>query len=410
MEKERDYYKSYIVSISLVISICTAAIFFGIAWQERRLVAKENLVHARALFNSIVLTRKWNAAHGGVYVEKKAGVHSSPYLPGTDITGSDGRTYFMRNPALMVREISELADRDGQFRFHMTSLNPINPQNAPGEFEKEALVLFEKGIKEQYRYESREGRTYFRYVAPLYVEKECLPCHAKQGYKIGDVRGGISVVFNVEGMYARLKSNVAVLTVLAVLTLFLLLGSIYFITLKFFSKLNEAREKIETLAVTDGLTGLANRRHLMQRFEEEFQRAKRLGKELGCILLDIDYFKSINDRFGHLVGDDVLRALTRILKESVRKYDIVGRFGGEEFLVILPDTSFEETKQFAERMRELVKGKIKDRQDLPEFNVSISLGIASLSSGDVSIDNIVRKADDGLYSAKNSGRDRVGWV
>lgn len=410
MEKERDYYRSYIVSVTLVISLCTAAIFFGIAWQTRQLVEKENLVHARALFSSIVLTRKWNATHGGVYVEKKEGVQSSPYLQGTDVKGNNGKTYVMRNPALMVREISELADRNGLFQFHMTSLNPINPQNAPDDFEREALTLFGKGMKERSRYEVVDNRTYFRYVAPLFVEKECLSCHGAQGYKLGDVRGGISVLFNVDIMHERLRSVFAILTTLGILTLLLLLGSMYFITLKFFSRLNEAREKMEMLAITDSLTGLANRRHLMQRFDEEFQRARRLGKELGCILMDIDYFKSINDQYGHLVGDDVLRAISAILSESMRSYDVVGRFGGEEFLIVLPDTDFDATKGFAERMRSLVKEKIKMREDIPNVQVSISLGVASLSDDVASIDDMMRKADDGLYRAKNAGRDRVGWA
>ncbi|WP_333656424.1 GGDEF domain-containing protein [Dissulfurispira sp.] len=108
----------------------------------------------------------------------------------------------------------------------------------------------------------------------------------------------------------------------------LLLGLIYFFTIRLIKRVYEARKQIEKLATTDGLTEIFNRRHLISRFEEEFERTKRLKKELGCIILDIDRFKSINDNYGHCVGDEVLKEVANRTKNSIRPYDIFGRYGG----------------------------------------------------------------------------------
>jgi uncharacterized phosphosugar-binding protein len=118
------------------------------AVRTSQLIKEENLVQARTLLDSILLARKWNSDYGGVYIEKKKGVQSNPYLKDPDIRTTDGRIFTNRNPALMTREISEYARREGRFVFHITSLKPLNPGNAPDSFETEALKLFEKGIVE----------------------------------------------------------------------------------------------------------------------------------------------------------------------------------------------------------------------------------------------------------------------
>ncbi|MEK7741849.1 MAG: GGDEF domain-containing protein, partial [Nitrospirota bacterium] len=162
---------------------------------------------------------------------------------------------------------------------------------------------------------------------------------------------------------------------------------------------------------TDGLTGIFNRRHIMTRFNEEFERTRRLKKNMGCIMIDIDRFKSINDEFGHLVGDEVLREVSVRIKNSIRIYDVLGRYGGEEFLILLPDTDFDNTRSLAERIRENVKADMFLATDMPlHIHITISSGIARMTDGDSSIDDIIKRADEGLYKAKNSGRDRVEWL
>jgi len=159
------------------------------------------------------------------------------------------------------------------------------------------------------------------------------------------------------------------------------------------------------MAITDGLTDLFNRMHLFSRFEEEFNRAKRLKNNLGCIMLDIDHFKSINDKYGHLTGDEVLKEISLRLRNSIRIYDVLGRYGGEEFLIVLPDTDFENAKSLAERIRDKIKEKL-----IANIRVTISLGITSIQEKDETINDMIKRTDEALYKAKNSGRDRVEWL
>lgn len=160
---------------------------------------------ARNLFNMVVLTRAWNASHGGVYVPVSDKAPPNPWLvhPRRDVTTTDGRQLTMINPAYMTRQIAELASTRQGAVFHITSLKPIRPQNAPDDWERGALAAFEKGageVSELLR--EGQGGARLRYMAPLRVTPPCLACHAVQGYKNGDVRGGISVSVPFEPVLA----------------------------------------------------------------------------------------------------------------------------------------------------------------------------------------------------------------
>ncbi len=290
--KERNIYTTFIISTSLVIALVLSGIFLDMAIRTRQLLNEENIIQARIVFNTIVLTRKWNANYGGVYVEKKKGVESNPYLENPDIRTVDGRVFTLRNPALMTREISEYAEKEGMFKFHITSLKLMNPHNKPDEFEEKALRQFETGAaKEVSGTELVNNRTYFRYMAPLYIEQDCLQCHQHQNYAIGDVRGGISISFDIEELQDKIRYNAIAIVVFGIITTLLLLGLIYFFTSRLIKKIEEARQTIEKIAITDELTELFNRRHIMSRIEEEFEKFKRLKKKVSCIMADIDNFK-----------------------------------------------------------------------------------------------------------------------
>ena len=151
---------------------------------------------ARNMFGMVVLARAWNAEHGGVYVPVSPKAQPNPYLehPRRDVTTTDGQRLTLINPAYMTRLIAELAERTGGTVFHITSLNPIRPKNTPDDWERRALADFEQGAKESVEVVTDEkGQPLLRYMAPLLVAKPCLVCHEKQGYKLGDIRGGISV-------------------------------------------------------------------------------------------------------------------------------------------------------------------------------------------------------------------------
>jgi signal transduction histidine kinase len=150
---------------------------------------------ARASFDLIVVTREWNARHGGVYVFVSDSAQPNPYLPEENRTliAVTGQTLARVNPAYMTRQISEISTGEGLPRLHITSLNPLRPANGPTAWEQTALERFSQGEAETAALDVRDGKPVFRYMAPLHVTEACMPCHAKQGYKIGDVRGGISV-------------------------------------------------------------------------------------------------------------------------------------------------------------------------------------------------------------------------
>ena len=162
-------------------------------------IAKES---AKAFFNQIIITRFWNAFHNGVYVPITEKTKPNPYLvdPLRDLTTTNGIKLTKINPAFMTRQISEIALEKSSIQFHITSLNPLRPGNKPTPWEESWLNSFEKGTKEQSSFVhlniDNDKKFLYRYMEPLHVEKPCLSCHEKQGYKLGDVRGGLSITLS----------------------------------------------------------------------------------------------------------------------------------------------------------------------------------------------------------------------
>ena len=163
---------------------------------------------------------------------------------------------------------------------------------------------------------------------------------------------------------------------------------------------------VKRQAVTDDLTGLANRRRFVEALEAELNRAERFGTELAVVIGDLDDFKSINDRFGHEFGNDVLRAVGDLLRESSRDVDVAARLGGEEFAMLLPQTDLEGGAAAAERLREGLARLSLPSPDGGRLRVTASFGVASYPPTD-SVDHLLRLADSALYHAKAEGKDRV---
>ncbi|HUI66687.1 MAG TPA: diguanylate cyclase [Nitrospirota bacterium] len=175
---------------------------------------------------------------------------------------------------------------------------------------------------------------------------------------------------------------------------------------KLIKRLNETQTHLKHVAITDELTGLRNRRYIVERLEEEFQRTKRTGRPLSLIMLDIDHFKTINDAHGHLFGDVVLRVVSVRMKEALRKHDLIGRVGGEEFLVICPESYLEDTVMVAERIRKIIhREAIGD--GVREATIALSAGVTMQRDDDMSSDRLFSRADTALYKAKEQGRNRV---
>lgn len=176
--------------------------------------------------------------------------------------------------------------------------------------------------------------------------------------------------------------------------------------------INRANVYAEILkhATLDALTGFYNRRQLEERIKQEVSSAKRQKGSLCAIMIDIDFFKSVNDKYGHAAGDLVLKTISKSIKTQLRDYDIAGRYGGEEFLILLPDTKIEEAQMVAERLRKTAEEKKIDISKIvPEkeyINVTISLGVSQYQNGEYE-KVFIRNADKALYEAKESGRNRV---
>ena len=150
---------------------------------------------ARNMFRMVMLTRNWNASHGGVYVPVTPQTPPNRYLdhPRRDVMTTDGVALTMVNPAYMTRLIGNMSVEDGGVRFHLTSLRPVQPANRADAWEVKALQAFEQGAREATSIEAGADGPQLRYMAPLVVQESCLACHEKQGYKVGDIRGGLSV-------------------------------------------------------------------------------------------------------------------------------------------------------------------------------------------------------------------------
>lgn len=171
-------------------------------------------------------------------------------------------------------------------------------------------------------------------------------------------------------------------------------------------ELREAKVKAELEARIDPLTGLCNRRAFMERASDEMRRARRYNKPLSLAMIDLDHFKAINDRWGHAIGDQVLTAFAGILKNHMRGVDVVARVGGEEFVMLMTETSFEDAMQVAERIRKDIKANSL-QIDNTELSWTASLGVTAVNADEDSVGNALVRADRALYLAKQNGRDRV---
>jgi diguanylate cyclase (GGDEF)-like protein len=400
-------WKTYSVAIMLPIILVVAGLFFFIFQNSQKAIEAELRSKARALFESIVLTRSWNAHHDGVYVEKVPGVESNPYLKDPDIRTVTGKHYTKKNPALMTREISELAEQRGAFQFHITSLRLLNPDNAPDAAERKALAAFEKGEKEVFLKERTGDAVYFRYMGPLYAEKQCLGCHGDQGYKVGDVRGGISIKFNITKTEQAQSLNRMITAALFVVISASMLAVVYLLTHRLHGELASAEQRIREMAITDELTGLRNRRNLFQRLAEEADRSLRYVHTTCLILFDLDHFKQINDDHGHPAGDAVLRAVGDTLSKYCRHSDSAARYGGEEFALLLPETRPAEAAAVAEKLRAAIQARTVTLENGVELHVTASFGVACYQQGKEGVAHLIEQADQALYRAKDKGRNRV---
>lgn len=182
----------------------------------------------------------------------------------------------------------------------------------------------------------------------------------------------------------------------------LLFGITFSLLIHLYLSLKEKERKLEELATIDDLTRLPNKRSIQEHLVREFNRAKRKGSPLSVAVMDLDDFKWINDTYGHLVGDRILREFASILRKNLRVTDIVGRFGGDELIIIMPETDLKMAINTVERLRRVIESATFK----PVGNLTVSVGVTELREGDTP-EELLRRADEKLYQAKREGKNRV---
>ncbi len=180
----------------------------------------------------------------------------------------------------------------------------------------------------------------------------------------------------------------------------------HFLSFTDITRHKEIETELLVLATTDSLTGVLNRRALYEQGEREVMRARRYDIPLSVLMLDIDHFKRINDTWGHLVGDRVLRQMAQVMKATLRETDLVGRIGGEEFVAILPETTLEGATDTSERVRKAIEAQPIATDEGP-VAYTASIGVTEFRESDPSLEEALKRADEALYKAKSSGRNRV---
>ena len=382
---------------------------------------------ASTLFNNIVTMRKWSSDHGAVYVKAHEGIEPNPYLLNNHDYTKNNELLIKINPAWMTRQISELSNQREKFYFKITSLNPINPKNLPDEFEKFALEELKKDKNKEFY--TRIQNDKYNLMGSLKVESSCLECHKTQGYKIGDVIGGLRTSVPIDNYLENLeivesKSNVLYLITIFTSILFILIipftiNSIYERELNILTlnktlerkvnrrtkELRDANKKLLEISNIDYLTNIPNRRYFFEAGSKSFYLAKREEKNLSIICIDIDYFKKINDTYGHNIGDEILKLLANTMAKIVRKSDILARTGGEEFTILLNNMNGRNAFVFAEKLRNNIENLTYTNNDI-KIKLTISLGISQMKKDDENLDSIIIRADKALYLAKEENRNK----
>jgi diguanylate cyclase (GGDEF)-like protein/PAS domain S-box-containing protein len=514
--------------------IMASSLIWNILYTKNQTLAKADVM-ARLAFEKDVAFRTWVTFHGGVYVPVTGETPSNPYLhvPEKDEKTGSGKNITLMNPAYVMRQYYEKIDIQGGIKGHITSLKPLRPENRPDPWEEQSLRSFETGKQEATAIQTLEGTEYVRLIKPLLTAKGCLKCHESQGYREGDIRGGISVsvptaplrnierdqIITLSGFHAmfwgtglagiilfgrrilkseneraqveadlriseeklakvfqaspdwitittleegryidvndafvfmtgynreeaigknaeelslwvnpevgskavamlreqgtlhnlevelRMKSG-RVQTMLWSAEKIELKGQRYLINaIKDITSRKEMEQEIQRIAYHDPLTGLPNRMLLIDRLTMAMSQADRNRNKVAFMMLDLDKFKEVNDTLGHHIGDLLLKWVAEKLTSVLRQVDTVARFGGDEFVFVIPEQNDAQAAlQVAGKMMDSFRDTVV--LDGHPLTITASIGISLYPDHGVDIDTILKNADSAMYRAKQAGRNQ----
>ncbi len=322
--------KVIFIIVSTVTTII-AVIFLVLVFRFEKQIENNLLSTARAIYKNIIIIRQWVSDYNGVYVYKKPNVPANPYLPHPNLLTRSGDTLTLKNPALVTREMSELSKMaGGNFSFHMASQRYLNPLNKPDDFEQRALIYFQDSLdtqlhREFYRIEKIGNHTYFRYFAPLFTKESCLSCHSHHGYRLGDLRGGISVLLSIDEYQKAKKENLIFFLLTAIVSI-VFLSLLIFIALQRsvirpLRKIEDAAQKIQkgeyhhklSLEKNDEIGNLARAFELMRRKIQDYTNQLKISEEKyrsliensleAVAIIDPEYnILESNAKLSHLTG------------------------------------------------------------------------------------------------------------
>ncbi|AXH09287.1 hypothetical protein CP960_02135 [Malaciobacter halophilus] len=417
-----------IVFVAFTIFIFTISILSHIKTSKEYYVnLNKNILfqEAKSLFTNMLNTRSWASSHNGIYIKAHDNIKPNKYLEDNIAYTNKNELLIKINPAWMTRQISEITNQRGNYFFKITNANAINPNNEADEFEKKALKSLEKTNKKFY---TQFTANRYDLLGALKAENSCLKCHTK-GEKLGDVLGGLRVSIPADNYIKSIQAieqKASNLYIITIVTSIIFLSLIIYTIISLSNKekrilllnktlerkvkkrtkeLRKTNKKLTKISITDFLTKIPNRRFFFEMGEKVFFLAKREKIPFSIICIDIDFFKGVNDSYGHHIGDMILKQIANILKNNIRNSDILARTGGEEFYIALNNTDLKGAINLANNLRLLVeKSAYKNNEDY--IYITISAGVATCNSED-SFFSLINRADKALYKAKNSGRNRV---
>jgi diguanylate cyclase (GGDEF)-like protein len=402
------------VRLLQIIVAAAAVIWTGILFGLYQWAARAEWDHltrlaalrAESVANHTQALRGWVGGHGGVYVEAQPGEVvpiSAGVVPEGEVITPSGRKLSLLSSSAVLGKVSKEFNREAGDHVRLTSRNPMNPDNLPDQWEKEALATLEGGAKKVEGFVDGGAGSMYRLMYPMVLQERCLRCHDYLAGSAVKIVGGLSVTVDrvpYDLQYAavlrQLSAGYLGIWVMGVagLAVFGVYGS-------------RLLRRIEYASTHDGLTGLKNRLEIERHLAAECLRSERYRNRLSVMMLDLDHFKQVNDTHGHQVGDVALRAVAEAIRKTMRRTDIAGRYGGEEFLILATETPSEGAAILAQRFSAAIKG-VQVR--LPAggiLTLSASIGVATRTPERNTLVALIDAADAALYRAKEEGRDRI---
>jgi signal transduction histidine kinase len=347
----------FIIGTAIVLTTAMSISIHFISQKHKSLIIEQLDIQARTLFSQIVLTRKWIADHGGIFVEKYPWKNPSPYLTVPEIVDVMGNKYIKESPAMVTKELADYARDNGAYFFNITSLKLLNSENAPDAFEREALTAFNNGLTTEIsKTENMGNLNFYRYIAPLYIEESCLECHKHQGYATGDVRGAISVSIPMDYALSMLRSEKKTLIAGSVATISILM-IVLFIMMKelVLRPVKELKTSIE-----DFSKGQSSETSII-RTGDELQDLSSSFIEMSNSLRE--YHTSLQMKI-HRATKSFEEANVRLAELNEKKSDFIAKISHE---LRTPMTSIKGAMDYISARLPMISKNDKDTGDLMEF-------------------------------------------